>query len=81
MISINNDISDNDSENDIDFYKLDDQIELNLDRIWYNIILPYLELEDDMKILQLKDDSLIEFKLFFYKNSKYYKFVQNNLYN
>ena len=69
------------SEDDIDFYKLDDEIEVNLERIWYNVIVPYLELDDDMKILNFDESNLIDFKIFFYKNSKYYKFVQNNLYN
>ncbi len=69
------------SEDDIDFYKLDDEIEVNLERIWYNVIVPYLDLDDDMKILNLDESNLIDFKIFFYKNSKYYKFVQNNLYN
>lgn len=70
-----------DSDDEIDFYKLDDQIEYNLEKIWYNVIVPYLELDDDMKILKLDESNLIDFKLFFYNNSKYYKFVQNNLYN
>lgn len=69
------------SDDEIDFYKLDDQIEYNLEKIWYNVIVPYLELDDDMKILKLDESNLIDFKLFFYNNSKYYKFVQNNLYN
>ena len=69
------------SEDDIDFYKLDDEIEANLERIWYNVIVQYLDLDDDMKILNLDERNLIDFKIFFYKNSKYYKFVQNNLYN
>ena len=69
------------SEDDIDFYKLDDEIEANLERIWFNVIVPYLDLDDDMKILNLDESNLIDFKIFFYKNSKYYKFVQNNLYN
>ena len=42
------------SEDDIDFYKLDDEIEANLERIWYNVIVPYLDLDDDMKILNLE---------------------------
>lgn len=75
----NNELSD--SEEDIDFYKLDEEIDVNLERIWNYVILPYLELDDDMKILNLDENSLIDFKIFFYKNSKYYKFVQNNLYN
>ena len=73
--------SDSESDSEIDFYKLDDEIEHNLERIWYNVILPYLELDDNMKVLNLNENNISDFKLFFYKNSKYYKFVQNNLYN
>lgn len=68
------------SENDIDFYKLNDEIDLNLERIWYNVIVPYLDLDDDMKILKLEEKNLIDFKYFFYNNSKYYRFVRNNIY-
>ena len=68
------------SENDIDFYKLNDEIDINLERIWYNVIVPYIDLDDDMKILKLKEKNLIDFKYFFYKNIKYYRFVRNNIY-
>ena len=67
--------------NDIDFYKLSDEIEINLEKIWNDVIVPYINLDDNMKILNLSENNLNDFKSFFYKNSKYFKFVQNNINN
>ena len=71
-------------ENDedlIDFFKLEQDIDKYLDRIWYNVFVPYLNLENDHTILNLDERDIESFKNFFYENSKYYNFVVNNLYN
>jgi hypothetical protein len=65
------------SDEELDFYTLYDEIDNQINNIWYNVILPYIENEGS--ILNLSKDDFNKFALFFYQNSKYYKFVLNNL--
>jgi hypothetical protein len=65
------------SDEELDFHILYDDINFQIKNIWYNVILPYVESNDS--ILNLNDEDLYKFALFFYQNSKYYKFVLNNL--
>ena len=62
---------------DLDFIKLEEDIDSQLNNIWHAVILPYIEHE--CSILNLSEDDFNKFALFFYQNSKYYKFVANNL--
>lgn len=68
-------------EDHIDFFKLEQDIDIYLERIWYSVFVPYINLEKDQKILNLEENDIESFKNFFYENSKYYNFVANNLYN
>jgi len=63
------------------FKKLEDEVELNLEKIWKEVLIPYLNLERNVSILNLDEYDIHLFKDFFYKNSKYYKFIEKNLYN
>ena len=63
------------------FKKLEDELESNLEKIWEDVFMPYLVMEGNVKILNLDKYDMHLFKDFFYKNSKYYKFIEKNLYN
>lgn len=63
------------------FKKLEDEVEVNLEKIWNDVLIPYLNMEGNVKILNLDKYDMYLFKDFFYKNSKYYKFIEKNLYN
>ena len=66
-----------DDEEEFDFYKMNDEIQFNIDRLWNDVITPYLE--EDGNILNLTKDDIGKFISFLYDNSKYYKFVTKNL--
>ena len=66
---------------DVDFYKLDDKLEEDLEKIWKNVFIPYIRLSDEYKLLNLKENDLDKFKNFYKDNSRYYKLIQNNLHN
>jgi len=66
------------SDEELDFFDLNDKVQNNIEAIWEDVILPYIE--NDNSILNLNENDIKKFISFFCSNSKYYKFISNNLY-
>ena len=61
-------------DENIDFFKLENDIERNIRMIWDDVILPYIDLDDN--ILNLNENDFRKFESYFYDNSKYYTFIR-----
>lgn len=73
-------ISDNESvESVIDYEKLNYKLEENIERIYEDVIVPYLNNFGQKEILEnLGEFELSKFFDFFENNSRYFKYIQKN---
>ena len=73
-------ISDNESvESVIDYEKLNYKLEENIERIYEDVIVPYLNNFGQKEILEnLGEFELCKFFDFFENNSRYFKYIQKN---
>ena len=66
--------------NEENFFELKYNLDNMLEDIYYNVISPYLEDINRSKVLnKLNSKNSTEFKIFFYKNSPYSKYISDNL--